>query len=98
MHGNAGLYVTVPCASKLNSCMKSPEAGTGANQCWSSFWQCTAAGKAGKYSSIDAMQSNRSCTVCGGRDPVPLCRAQGREEGWERVRGVGCCGVESTHC
>jgi hypothetical protein len=43
----AGLYVTVPCASKLNVCMKSPEAGTSSNQCWTNFWQCTAAGKAG---------------------------------------------------
>lgn len=44
----AGLYVTVPCARTLTTCYKSPEAGTGANQCWSQFWTCTKAGKAGE--------------------------------------------------
>jgi hypothetical protein len=39
----------VPCIGKLNTCVRSPDAATGANQCWNSFWQCTAAGKAGVY-------------------------------------------------
>lgn len=46
--------MTVPCASKLNVCMKSPEAGTSSNQCWTNFWQCTAAGKAGEWHSCGA--------------------------------------------
>lgn len=43
----AGLYVSVPCIGTLNKCIRSPEANTGVNQCWSNFWQCTAAGKLG---------------------------------------------------
>lgn len=43
-----GLYVTVPCASTLNTCIRSADANTGANQCWASFWTCTKSGNAGE--------------------------------------------------
>lgn len=39
--------MSVPCIGTLNKCIRSPEANTGVNQCWSNFWQCTAAGKLG---------------------------------------------------